>query len=94
MGTGRDFDETLRALDAMQLTAKYKVATPVNWKPGEDTIILTSVPDADAKQKFPGGWNAPKPYLRVVLGNHLKTAIRYHFKGDYHWPLLGDSRGS
>jgi alkyl hydroperoxide reductase subunit AhpC len=66
MSTGRNFDEVLRVLDSMQLTAKHKVATPVNWKPGEDVIILASVPEAEAKEKFPGGWKAPKPYLRIV----------------------------
>ncbi len=66
MTTGRNFDEILRVLDSMQLTAKYKVATPVNWKHGEDVIIAGSVSDAEAKTLFPGGWNAPKPYLRVV----------------------------
>ena len=66
MTTGRNFDEILRVLDSMQLTAKHKVATPVNWKPGEDVIIAGSVSDDDAKKLFPGGWNAPKPYLRVV----------------------------
>ena len=66
MSTGRNFDEVLRVLDSMQLTAKHKVATPVNWKPGEDVIILASVPEAEAKEKFPQGWKAPRPYLRVV----------------------------
>ena len=66
MSTGRNFDEVLRVLDSMQLTAKHKVATPVNWKPGDDVIILPSVSDADAKEKFPAGWKAPKPYLRIV----------------------------
>lgn len=66
MTTGRNFDELLRALDSMQMTAKYQVATPVNWKPGEDVIIAGSVTDEDAKKLFPGGWNAPKPYLRMV----------------------------
>ncbi len=66
MSTGRNFDEVLRVLDSMQLTAKHKVATPVNWKQGDDVIILPSVSDADAKQKFAGGWKAPKPYLRIV----------------------------
>jgi alkyl hydroperoxide reductase subunit AhpC len=66
MSTGRNFDEILRVLDSMQLTAKHKVATPVNWKAGEDAIILPSVPDAEAKEKFPDGWKAPKPYLRIV----------------------------
>ena len=66
MSTGRNFDEVLRVLDSMQLTAKHKVATPVNWKPGQDVIILASVPDAEAKEKFPSGWKTLKPYLRVV----------------------------
>ena len=66
MTTGRNFDEILRALDSMQLTAKHKVATPVNWKNGEDVIIAGSVSDEDAKTLFPGGWNAVKPYLRIV----------------------------
>jgi alkyl hydroperoxide reductase subunit AhpC len=66
MSTGRNFDEILRALDSIQLTAKHKVATPVNWKQGEDVIILPSVPDEEARQRFPGGWKAPRPYLRVV----------------------------
>ncbi|HEV7823069.1 MAG TPA: peroxiredoxin, partial [Burkholderiales bacterium] len=65
MTTGRNFDEILRVLDSMQLTAKYKVATPVNWKNGEDVIIAGSVNDEEAKKLFPGGWKAPKPYLRV-----------------------------
>ena len=66
MTTGRNFDEILRALDSMQLTAKHKVATPVNWKQGEDVIIAGSVSDDDAKKLFPSGWKAPKPYLRIV----------------------------
>jgi len=66
MTTGRNFDEILRVLDSMQMTAKYKVATPVNWKPGEDVIIAGSVSDEEAKTLFPAGWKAPKPYLRVV----------------------------
>jgi alkyl hydroperoxide reductase subunit AhpC len=66
MSTGRNFDEVLRLLDSCQLTAKHKVATPVNWKQGEDVIILTSVSDAEAKEKYPGGWKAPRPYLRIV----------------------------
>jgi alkyl hydroperoxide reductase subunit AhpC len=66
MTTGRNFDEILRVLDSMQLTAKYKVATPVNWRNGEDVIIAGSVSDDEAKKMFPDGWQAPKPYLRVV----------------------------
>jgi thioredoxin-dependent peroxiredoxin len=66
MSTGRNFDEVLRVLDSIQLTAKHKVATPVNWKQGEDVIILASVPEEEAKQRFPEGWKAPKPYLRIV----------------------------
>lgn len=66
MTTGRNFDEILRALDSMQMTVKHKVATPVNWKQGEDVIIAGSVSDDDAKKLFPEGWKAPKPYLRIV----------------------------
>jgi thioredoxin-dependent peroxiredoxin len=66
MSTGRNFDEVLRVLDSMQLTASQKVATPVNWKPGDDVIILPSVSDDEAKQKYPGGWRSPRPYLRIV----------------------------
>ena len=66
MTTGRNFDEILRALDSMQLTAKYKVATPVNWRNGEDVIIANSVSDDDAKKIYPDGWKTVKPYLRVV----------------------------
>ena len=66
MSTGRNFDEVLRLLDSCQLTAKHTVATPVNWKVGEDVIIPPSVSDEQAKQKFPGGWKALKPYLRIV----------------------------
>ncbi len=66
MSTGRNFDEVLRVLDSCQLTAKHKVATPVNWKQGEDVIIVPAVSDEEAKAKFPQGWKAPKPYLRLV----------------------------
>ena len=64
--TGRNFDEILRVLDSMQMTAKYRVATPANWKPGEDVIIAGSVSDEEAKKLFPQGWKAPKPYLRIT----------------------------
>jgi len=70
MSTGRNFDEVLRVLDSMQLTAKHKVATPVNWKQGDDVIILPAVSNDEAKQKYPGGWKSPKPYLRIVPQPH------------------------
>lgn len=66
MSTGRNFDEVLRVLDSIQLTAKHKVATPVNWKEGEDVIIIPTVSDAEAKEKFPEGWKTLKPYMRIV----------------------------
>jgi alkyl hydroperoxide reductase subunit AhpC len=66
MSTGRNFDEVLRLLDSCQLTAKHKVATPVNWKHGEDVIIVPAVSDDEAKKKFPDGWKSPKPYIRIV----------------------------
>ncbi len=66
MSTGRNFDEILRVIDSMQLTAKHKVATPVNWKDGEDVIIVPAVSDEAAKEQFPDGWKTVKPYLRVV----------------------------
>ncbi len=66
MTTGRNFDEVLRVIDLLQLTAKHKVATPVNWKQGEDVIISGSVTDEEAKKQYPQGWKAPKPYIRIV----------------------------
>ena len=66
MSTGRNFDEVLRLLDSCQLTAKHQVATPVNWKHGENVIIVPTVSDEQAKEKYPNGWKAPKPYLRFV----------------------------
>jgi thioredoxin-dependent peroxiredoxin len=66
MTTGRNFDEVLRVIDSLQLTAKHKVATPVNWQQGDDVIIAGSVSDDDAKQTYPDGWESPKPYIRIV----------------------------
>lgn len=66
MSTGRNFDEVLRCLDSIQLTAHHKVATPVNWQQGDDVIILPAVSDEEARAKYPNGWRAPKPYLRIV----------------------------
>jgi alkyl hydroperoxide reductase subunit AhpC len=66
MTTGRNFDEVLRVIDSMQLTSKHKVATPANWKQGQDVIISGSVNDEEAKKLFPSGWKAPKPYLRIT----------------------------
>ena len=66
MATGRNFSEIIRVIDSLQLTDKHKVATPANWKQGEDVIIVPSVSDEEAKQKYPGGWKTLKPYVRVV----------------------------
>ena len=66
MTTGRDFREILRVVDSLQLTARHRVATPANWRNGEDVIIVPAVSDEDAKTAFPQGWEAPKPYLRLV----------------------------
>jgi alkyl hydroperoxide reductase subunit AhpC len=66
MTTGRNFDEVLRVLDSLQLTAKHKVATPANWKQGDDVIIAGSVSDEEAKKTYPDGWKAPRPYIRIV----------------------------
>ncbi len=66
MSTGRNFDEVLRVIESLQLTAYHSVATPVNWQPGDDVIIVPSVSDEEARKKFPAGWKAPKPYLRIV----------------------------
>jgi thioredoxin-dependent peroxiredoxin len=66
MTTGRNFDEVLRVIDSLQLTAKHQVATPVNWQPGDDVIIAGSVSDEQAKERYPDGWESPKPYIRIV----------------------------
>jgi alkyl hydroperoxide reductase subunit AhpC len=70
MTTGRNFDEVLRVLDSLQLTARHKVSTPVNWQQGEDVIIIGSVSDEEARQLYPGGWKAPRPYIRIVPQPH------------------------
>jgi alkyl hydroperoxide reductase subunit AhpC len=66
MSTGRNFDEVLRVIDSLQLSAKHQVSTPVNWKNGEDVILQASVSDEEAKKRYPGGWKTPKPYIRIV----------------------------
>ncbi|WP_299622143.1 peroxiredoxin [Pelagibius sp.] len=70
MSTGRNFDEILRVIDSLQLTANHSVATPVNWQQGEDVIIVPALADAEARKKFPDGWRAPRPYLRIVAQPH------------------------
>jgi alkyl hydroperoxide reductase subunit AhpC len=66
MTTGRNFDEVLRVIDSLQLTASHKVATPAQWKPGDDVIIAGSVSDEEAKEQYPDGWESPRPYIRIV----------------------------
>ncbi len=66
MTTGRNFDEVLRVIDSLQLTAKHKVATPVNWQPGEEVVIAGSVSNDEAKEIYPDGWKEPRPYIRIV----------------------------
>ena len=75
MSTGRNFDEILRVLDSIQLTAKHQVSTPANWKPGDDVIISGSVSDDEARKRYPGGWKAPRPYLRIVPQPMEKIAL-------------------
>ena len=70
MTTGRNFDEVLRVIDSLQLTATHKVSTPVNWQPGDDVIIAGSVSDDAARQAYPEGWKAPRPYIRIVPQPH------------------------
>ena len=81
MSTGRNFHELLRALDSLQLTATYKVATPANWETGEDVIILPSISNEDAQKTYPEGWRAPKPYMRIVPQPNAKKTLRYRREG-------------
>jgi len=81
MTTGRNFDEVLRVIDSLQLTAKYKVSTPVNWEPGEDVIIAGSVSDDDAKKAYPQGWRAPRPYIRIVPQPGTAPPVQYRKQG-------------
>ena len=74
MTTGRNFDEVLRVIDSLQLTANHAVATPAQWQPGEDVIIAGSVNDDQAKEKYPDGWESPKPYIRIVPAPGEKVA--------------------
>lgn len=74
MSTGRNFDEVLRVLDSMQLTAQHSVSTPVNWKPGDDVIISGNVSDEEAKKKYPDGWKSPRPYIRIIPQPKEKAA--------------------
>lgn len=75
MSTGRNFDEVLRVLDSIQLTAKHQVATPANWKPGDKVIISGSVSDEDAKKKYPNGWESPRPYIRIIPQPTMQPAM-------------------
>jgi alkyl hydroperoxide reductase subunit AhpC len=76
MSSGRNFDEVLRLLDSCQLTAEYKVATPANWQQGDDVLIISTLSDDEARTRFPSGWKALKPYMRIVPQPHARTATR------------------